>query len=516
MMKKISYLGLSLLFFVSCSKQELTEKDFTLSNGNPLIKESVKFEAVGSIDLGSTGASEISAFDPLTNKLFVVKNDVTPGRIEVLNLSNPSNPAVIGNIVISPFGVAVNSVSVSNGMLAAAIESSPKQNPGRIVVFRTTDYAVLANQEVGALPDMVTFSPDGKFIISANEGEPNAAYTIDPIGSLSILEVAQNFAVTTLDFSGFASQEAELMAKGLRKFGPNASFAQDMEPEYVAVSANSKTAWVSLQENNAIASIDLSSKTIEKILPLGFKDYNLSFNAMDPSNADGIIGNLNPWPVKGMYLPDAIAVMPQNGVPFVYSANEGDARDYTGFKEEFILSDKPATILDETAFPSRDQLRLPANMGNLKLTRTLGDTDGDGDFDELYSFGSRSFSVWNGQTGQLVYDSRNELDKQALAANIYADGRSDDKSTEPEGVTIGRVGNKTVLFLALERVDAVAVYDVTNAVKPSFLQMLLTGDAPEGILFVEASKSPTGKSLLIVSSEGDGTVKIYTTENLVQ
>ncbi len=194
----------------------------------------------------------------------------------------------------------------------------PNQNPGRIVVFRTTDYTVLANKEAGALPDMVTFSPDGKFIISANEGEPNAAYTIDPIGTISIIDVAQNFAITTLDFSGFASQEAVLKAQGLRKFGPNASFAQDMEPEYVAVSANSKTAWVSLQENNAIARIDLTSKTIEKIFPLGFKDYNLSFNAIDPSNADGIIGNLNTWPVKGMYLPDAIAVMPHNGVPFVY------------------------------------------------------------------------------------------------------------------------------------------------------------------------------------------------------
>lgn len=516
MMKKISYSILGLFFFVACTKQDLTEKDLSINNGNPLIKESVTFGAIGSIDLGNTGASEISAFDPMTNKLFVVKNDVAPGRIEVLDLSNPSIPLVIGNIGIGSFGAAVNSVSVNNGMLAAAIESSPNQNPGRIVVFRTTDYTVLANKEAGALPDMVTFSPDGKFIISANEGEPNAAYTIDPIGSISIIEVDQNFAITTLDFSGFAGQEDLLKAKGLRKFGPNASFAQDMEPEYVAISDNSKTAWVSLQENNAIARIDIKTKTIEEILPLGFKNYNLSFNAIDPSDADGMIGNLSTWPVKGMYLPDAIAVMPHNGVPFVYSANEGDSRDYTGFKEEIKLSDFTETKLDLTAFPNRADLIKKAQLGNLKLTKTLGDTDLDGDYDELYSFGARSFSIWNGQTGQQIYDSRNELDKEALNAGIYDDRRSDDKSTEPEGITIGRVGNRTLLFLALERVDAVAVYNVTNPVKPEFLQMLLTGDAPEGILFVEASKSPTGKSLLIVSSEGDGTVKIFTTESLVQ
>jgi hypothetical protein len=218
-----------------------------------------------------------------------------------------------------------------------------------------------------------------------------------------------------------------------------------------------------------------------------------------------------------MYLPDGIAVMPQNGVPFVYTANEGDSRDYKeGFKEEIKLSDFSETILDLAAFPNRADLVKKAQLGNLKLTKTLGDTDGDGDLDELYSFGARSFSIWNGQTGELVYDSRNELDQKAKFFNIYDDKRSDDKSTEPEGITIGRVGNKTILFLALERVNAVAVYDVTNPVKPSFLQMLLTGKAPEGILFVEAAKSPSGKSLLIVSNEGDGTVKVYTTESLVQ
>ena len=515
-MKKIYFLGLGLLFFASCTKQDLVEKELEIDNGKPFKKESVTFKETGSLDIGGTAAAEISAFDPLTKKLFVVKNDVSPGRIEVINLANPSAPAVLENISISAFGAAVNSVSVSNGMLAAAIEASPKQLPGRIVVFKTTNYSVLANREVGALPDMVTFSPDGRYILSANEGEPNADYTVDPVGSVSILDVDQNFAVTTLDFSRFARWENLFKAKGLRKFGPNASFAQDMEPEYVAISDNSKTAWVSLQENNAIARIDIKSKSIEAILPLGFKDYNLPFNAIDPSDADGLVGNFSPWPVKGMYLPDAIAVMPHNNVPFVYSANEGDARDYDGFKEEFKLSDFPETKLDLTAFPNRADLIKKAQLGNLKLTNTLGDKDGDGDFDELYSFGARSFSIWNGYTGHQIYDSRNELDKQAMNAGIYADNRSDDKSTEPEGITIGRVGNRTILFLALERVDAVAVYDVTNPVKPSFLQMLLTGDAPEGILFVEADKSPTGKSLLIVSCEGDGTIKVYSTESLVQ
>jgi hypothetical protein len=362
---------------------------------------------------------------------------------------------------------------------------------------------------------MVTFSPDGKYILSANEGEPNGAYTVDPVGSVSIIEVERNFALTTLDFSGFAGQAESLAARGLRIFGKNARFEQDIEPEYIAVSANSKTAWVTLQENNAMARIDLSSKRIEAILPFGFKDYSLAGNEMDLSNADGIKGNFLSWPVYGMYLPDAVAVMPHNGVPFVFTANEGDARDYTGFKEELTIANN-TSLLDPIVFPNRDQLVLPAQLGNLKLTKTLGGPDANGAYSKLYSFGARSFSIWNGNTGQQVYDSRNELDRQWVMQANFDDGRSDDKGAEPEGLAIGRVGNKTLLFVALERADAFVIYDVTNPVKPSFRQWIACGDAPEGILFVDAADSPNGKSLVIVSSENDGTVRIYSTDHMVQ
>jgi hypothetical protein len=301
----------------------------------------------------------------------------------------------------------------------------------------------------------------------------------------------------------------------LRIFGKNASFAQDIEPEYIAVSANSRTAWVTLQENNAIARIDIPSKKIEAILPLGFKDYSAAGNEMDLSNAAGTRGDFRSWPVKGMYLPDAIAVLPNGNAPFVYSANEGDSRDYAGFSEEFSLANKPL-LLDPNTFPDRNQLVLPAQLGNLKLTNTLGDIDQDGDYDELYSFGARSFSIWNGITGAQIFDSKNELDKIWFTKPNFDDGRSDDKGAEPEGITIGQVGTRTLLFVALERADAIAIYDITNPVKPVFRQWIVTGDAPEGILFINAADSPTGKSLLITSNENDGTVRVYTTEALMQ
>ena len=298
------------------------------------------------------------------------------------------------------------------------------------------------------------------------------------------------------------------MAKGFRIFGPNASFAQDVEPEYIAVSADSKTAWVTLQENNGIARINLNTETITAIFPLGFKDYNNPANAIDPSDKDSKI-EFNAWPVKGIYQPDGIAVSPANGTPFIYTANEGDAREYTAYVEAKRIG---SISLDATAFPNGATLKDPVNLGRLNITPTLGDADGDGDYDELYSFGARSFSIWNGLTGELVFDSKNELDEAAKANSKYVDTRSDDKGTEPEGITIGRAANRNLLFIGLERADAVAVYDITNPVKPIYLQWLNAGVAPEGVLFVEAENSPTGKSMLIVSNETDGVVKIYSTQ----
>ncbi len=211
-------------------------------------------------------------------------------------------------ISITPYGGAVNSLSVSNGKLAAAVQATDKQSNGKVVVFNTGDYSKIAEITVGALPDMVTFSPDGKYIMSANEGEPNDAYTNDPSGTVSIISVENNYSVATLDFSSWASKQAELMQKGFRVFGPSLNFVKDIEPEYISISADSKTAWVTLQENNAIAKIDIISKTITDIFALGFKDYSLDGNEIDPTDDNKIYAAAK-WPVKGIYMPDAIAVL---------------------------------------------------------------------------------------------------------------------------------------------------------------------------------------------------------------
>jgi DNA-binding beta-propeller fold protein YncE len=501
---KFFYLLLITVTIFSCRKEDVAPPLENTQN-----EDLSGYTEIASISLGGVGAAEITAFDSETDRLFAVNNS-TENKIDVLDMSNPALVKVIKSISMLPYGGYVNSVAVSNGKLAAAIESTNKQAAGKIVVFNTATYAEIKSINVGALPDMVTFSPDGKYIISANEGEPSNDYLNDPEGSVSIIKVA-DYSVTTLNFASFESQLASLASKGFRIFGPGKNFVKDIEPEYVTVSDDSRTAYVTLQENNAIAEIDLMTATIKKITPLGFKDYSLAANAIDVSDRDNKIEFANFSKVYGVYMPDAIAYFNYNGTPYLFTANEGDSREYTAFTEMKRVKD---VSLDATNFPTATTLKTDAVLGRLNITTTLGDTDGDGDFDALYSLGSRSFSVWNASTGSQVFDSKNELDIKAKELAIYDDGRSDDKSVEPESICIGRVGGKNIAIIGLERADAFAIYDITIPTAPVFIKMYKTGDAPEGLLFIPASKSPINQSLIVTSNEGDGTIKIYKTTKL--
>ncbi|MDL2145249.1 choice-of-anchor I family protein [Flavobacterium tructae] len=501
-MKNVSLSLLAALFVMaSCNNDETSknQESEVVVNENP-----GSFKEIGSITIGGEAAAEISTYDEKTKRLFTVNNSGT-NQIDVIDISDPTKPIKIGKIDLTPYEGASNSVAVYDGKLAVALESTlNKQGNGKVVIFNTSDYSLIKQVTVGALPDMITFSPDGKFIMTANEGEPNTDYTQDPNGSISIIETA-TYAVTTLDFSSFSGQAEALKKEGFRVSKFAKSFAQDIEPEYITISDDSKTAWVTLQENNGVAKVDLTSKTITALYPLGFKNFNTAENAIDVSDKDDKIA-FNPWKVKGMYMPDAISHFSANNTPYFVTANEGDAREYAAYADIKRMKDMK---LDATAFPDAAALKLETNLGRLNLIADMGDADGDGDLDELVAFGARSFSIWNGNTGKIVYDSKNDVDKKTNDLGTYDDKRSDDKGSEPEAVVAVKMGTQNILFVGLERSDAFMTYDVTNPASPQYLQTVKTGDAPEGILFIPASKSPTKRSLLVVSSEGDGTVKIY-------
>lgn len=464
------------------------------------------FSEVGTgIDIGDEGAAEISAYDPLTKKLFVVNNSGA-SQVDIIDFSDVENLMSFGSIDVTPFGGGVNSVAVKNGLLAMAVEANTKTDNGSIVIFETTNLITpIQVIPVGALPDMVTFSPNGQFIVSANEGEPNDDYSVDPEGSISIIDVTDGFSYQTLGFGAFESQKEALMAQGYRVFGPGATLAMDTEPEYVAISANSTTAWVTLQENNGIAKVDLLGKQITEILPLGMKDYSKKANVLDPSDKDDAI-ELGNWPLKTYFMPDAIVAYSVGNTDFLITANEGDAREYDGFEEESRVED---LTLDETAFPNWEDLQKKGNLGRYTATTISGDLDGDGDFDEIHGFGGRSFTIWNGN-GALINDYNSlEMDLLNTNSSLYDDGRSDNKGVEPEAVEIGTSGGRTYLFVGMERADAVGVYELRGVGSIEFIQLLEVGDAPEGVLFIPAEESPNGRATLVVSSEGDGKVKVF-------
>ncbi|WP_299434410.1 choice-of-anchor I family protein [uncultured Aquimarina sp.] len=468
------------------------------------------FNKIGSLinGTGGEGFAEISAFDPETAKLFVINpNDV---ELSVWNLSDPSSPVAGTDI---PLNGIPNSVAVNDGIVAVALENAAdKQAEGTIAIYEAESQTLLNTYPAGALPDMVTFSPDGKYIIAANEGEPNDEYTNDPEGSVTIIDVISG-EVFEVDFRAFNGRK---IGNDFRVFGPGATLAQDIEPEYIAISDDSKTAYVVLQENNGIATIDLRSKTVRSIIGLGVKDYSLAMNQLDASDKDGIVGNFQNWPVLGFYHPDAITFARVRGARFLITANEGDARDYDGYSEEERVKDLE---LDPTAYPDAATLQLDENLGRLKTTTANGDIDGDGDVDQIYVYGGRSFTIWS-TSGHKIYDSGDQIAKTILELDLDAfnsnegdgtDKRSDDKGAEPEAVEILEVGRSTLLFVGLERTGGVMIYDISNPVNPKFIDWLrdTTDISPEGLITVKAEDSPTGNALVIVTHEVSNSVAIY-------
>jgi hypothetical protein len=468
------------------------------------------------------GATEIAAFDPDTRRLFSVNG--ASNTIDVIDLSDPAVPLFVSAIAVSscaPAGLPT-SVAVRDGVVAVAAENAVDADPGWVAFF-TAHGQCLSFVRVGAGPDMVTFTPNGRRVLVANEGE--AGVGGDPAGSVAVIDMTGGVAhltpadVTIVDFDTFDKATLDPRIHRINP-SPDVPLSIDLEPEYLAVSHDSKTAWVTLQENNALAVLDIEAGRFTSLLPLGFKDHSLPGQAMDASDQDGGIHILN-WPVLGMYQPDAIDTLRYRGETFLVTANEGDSRP----AEETRVGSE---TLDPSVFPNAPLLQLDANLGRLRITNLRGDTDDDGDFDELYAFGGRSFSIWSA-SGQLVFDSGDAFERITAAAipaifnsngsPATFDTRSDDKGSEPEGVTLGKVFGRTYAFIGLERTGGIMVVDVTNPFAPVFVRYvnnqtfgLPVAEAdisPEGLLFVKAEDSPTGKPLLIVSHEISGTVTIY-------
>jgi DNA-binding beta-propeller fold protein YncE len=531
----------------------------------PAAAQSLTLTALGSVKTGpfrgdDPRVAEINAYDAVAQRLYVV--NPFSSRVDVIDASNVNAPSAAAPLVplvecqaalaaacpLRP-GLEPNSVAIHGDLLAVAVANNPRTDNGHAVFFELQGALMprfIAAIEVGAGPDMITFDEDGRYVLTANEGEPNADYTIDPKGSVSIIDVAGIGAAAGVRHVGFErfdapSQRAALEAAGVRIFGPGASVSQDLEPEYIATRRNK--AYVTLQENNALAIINIAGATVEKIVALGLKDHSLAENELDASDQDNDV-NIRTWPIHGLYQPDAVTAFGVKGRTFLITANEGDAREYAGYTEALRLANA-AYVLDPAVFPDWDVLNDAANLGRLNVSTASGDLNGDGLFERIDVFGGRSVSILD-QQGRLVWDSGDMLerlsesnDQQGL--NFFnnnstanpRDSRSDDKGVEPESVAVGEVNGRLYAFVGLERDGGIVVLDLSEPSSPALVTyvnrrkfpknatgaLLACNDTndcgdlgPEGLTFVPADKSHTGTALLIVSNEASSTTTIWKIE----
>ncbi len=560
--------------------------------GTDATPSTIALSLLGRYETGIFGesAAEIVDYDPATKMTFVVNSN--SGQIDVIDTSSPSMPTLNMSLNVaadvgrafsmdaSELGAA-NSVAVSNSTLAVAIEADNKQANGYIAFYQT-DGTFLSAVEAGALPDMVTFTPDGNKLVVANEGEPNGDYSVDPEGSITVIDVSAGASSVTalnvkqLDFTAFNSGG---LTGPVRISGKSATVAADLEPEYVAVAADSMTAYVTLQENNAIAVVDLTTDSIEAVIGLGYKNHSIPGNEMDPSNRDNGV-NIRSVPVFGAYMPDSADTFEFDGVTYIVTANEGDAREYLtdasdatdctaqgGFdfddgdcfhyvdeiRIKDITDDGAGFDADLVALAGADfedddklgRLKVIANLGTRGACASLattGQPGADCTYEALYTWGARSFTVWNSQTGQPVFDSgsdfevitANRLGESFNASNDdnKGDDRSDDKGPEPEAIEIAVIEGRTYAFIGLERVGGIMVYNITTPEASEFVQYInardftvadveedlaLVGDlGPESIKFVAAEDSPTGNPMLILGNEVSGTTSFFNVSVIAQ
>ena len=535
----------------------------------------VSLDVVARAFLGNLTSAEIVQYHADTQTIYATNGEtnaiavIAADTVSTTAMSDPINttnltvsditlPADIDGVTLG----SLTSIAISGDLMAVAVPADVKTDNGYVLFYNGLDTSApvfLDSVVVGALPDMVTFTPDGGKVLVANEGEPSDDYTIDPEGSISVINILASGepeeTASSVSFTGFNGSQDDLVAQGMMFPNPSGrtikgvdiatTVAQDLEPEYIT--ATNDVAYVSLQENNGLAILDLEELTVE-IVGLGVKSWSdLNIDIQE----DGSVSFGQYDGLYGVYQPDTIANYSWKDATFIVTANEGDAREYffdsadeaTCLSEgglEFDEDDGCLAFIDEvkvedlTAEANSELADLQANgeADDLRVTNAMGDADGNGEYDAAYAYGSRSFTIWD-QNGLAVYDSGDDFER--ITASVHGasfnngddenegDSRSENKGPEPEALTIGVIGDRTYAFVGTERMGGIFVYDVTNPYDVQFADYIINRDltegleatdvigdlAPESLVFVSADDSASGVPLLLVGNEVSGTVTVW-------
>ncbi len=534
MLKSKAILGLAMAGGVLAGTLQLSGTPVLAKKETPILHtESIngKLSYIGNYQTGMSnkdgGIAEIVKYNKDNQKMYLVNGaaqSVDIVSIANMTSNNKTEFKIDTRIDIAAMGQAhgfssgdITSIDINTNekMIAIAVQGATYKDNGSIVILNY-DGKYIKHFEAGVQPDMVTFSHDYKYLLSANEGEPREGYSsagaTDPKGSITIIDIKKGVnkaTAQTIGFDKFDSQEARatLVENGVL-LKPDTAPSVDLEPEYISVSDNSRYAYVSLQEANSVATIDLKTQEIISVKGLGFKDHNVEENALDALK-DGQV-NLTTQNLYGTYMPDGIDSQKIGGKQYLFTANEGDGREWEEYEDTGSYT-----------FP-----------GTSFKIDTILNTERDGlEADKTYIYGSRSFSIWDADTMEQVYDSGSDFER--ITGELYPeafnssnnktelDSRSGKKGPEPEDIKVMKVNGKTFAFIGLERMGGIMMYDVTNVQKVKFhdyvnlrdfsgTDVSSSGDlAPEGLCLVEAKNSPTGKPLMLVANEVSGNVRVF-------
>lgn len=472
------------------------------------------------------GGVDLVTYDKFNNYVYFLNK--SQSRIEVYDYSKLSQP--IFKHYITAATSNISGIDVYLKTVAIVGYDSP-QSSGKLEFYDEKGTA-LGQYPTGSTPKNVTFSPNGTWVLVANEGAPSDDYTVDPIGSVTVLAINNGIpntppsAVVFIDFTKLDTTAYDPM---IQVYGNNGNQlpSQDLEPENIAINPTSTKAYVTLQENNAVAVIDILSAKLDTVIGLGYKDH--SGVGLDASDVKSNIDINTYHRLFGLYRPDGIASFSSGGTTYFVTANEGAYRDYTAYSELASISD---FILDFNQFPNLASLYQDTSLGNLKLTNTLGNYDNNLYQDSLFCYGGRSISIWT-ESGQMIWDSGDEFEQ--LIAQMFPNefnssandnnsrkSRSDDMGPEPECITIGEVDGTTYAFVGLKQMGGFMIYDLTDPTDPQFVSYELNRDFSASannmsagdlgisdIEFVPALVSPTGFAILFVANEVSGTLTTY-------
>ncbi|MCT1400217.1 choice-of-anchor I family protein [Paenibacillus sp. p3-SID867] len=499
------------------------------------VADKLAMRMIGHYSVGTSnkdgGVAEIVKYNKDNGKLYLVNGSTQPASLEIVSLGadgsllkdkqiNVEDVASTGGFLYGDL-TSVD-INTKTKQVVVAVQEQDHAKAGKVLVL-DYDGGLIKSYETGIQPDMVKYTSDGRYILTADEGEPRTETAPDPEGSITIIDTLSGEA-SHLKFDDPSIIDDLVHIRGpveadgqIRSTGTKGEAIRDLEPEYISLSEDELTAYVALQENNAIAVVDIAAKRIQSVKGLGYKDFNQPENQLDLLK-DGQIKFEN-VPFYGMYMPDGIATYSVNGQQYILSANEGDATGWDDRSNESNIG-KMKPSLD----PLSPAAQFLADKGTTYDKVEVASDMGTGG---LYLYGGRSFSIWNAADMSQVYDSGSDFEKitaERLPNHFNAsndktdlDSRSAKKGPEPEYVAVGKVGQKTLAFVGLERIGGVMTYDVTNPSDPAFLNYINTRNfnggiesdsGPEGLDFIPAADSKTGRPLLLVANEVSGTVAL--------